>query len=1030
MIRWAVHRPAVVWAAAVTIMVSGGIAFTRLALATKTTVEFPRLQISAQWFGSSAELMEMFVTAPIEAAVQGVRGVRKTSSSSAEGSSRVTIELDPKADIQLTRLAIMERMEVLRTDSAFPSRTVNPRVSNYVPDALVDKPLLVFSVTGPYTPGALQKIVNDQVVPRIMAVPGVGNASAQSNVRMGVAVIYDPQLLRQLQISPGSLVTALSSARQVRALGDERLGASVRHVILRDEPRALEELTALPIRSATGRIFRLGELARLTPQEDAEGAFSRIDGLPSMIMTVSREAAADAIKTANAVLANIESVKPSLPDGIRFTVTSNQSVDLGKRLRDLEIRGLIAFGAVTLVLLIAFRNFRATALVMGSAAVAIAGTSLGLFIFKIPANMLTLAGLGMGIGILVQDAIIVVDRLGTVADTPDARATAARRILPAIIGATLTTIVVLIPFLYLQGDARAAFFPFAAAFALALVWSVFAAVVVVPAIGRGHGLKSRQWKWPLRVYSWTVRKLIIWRWATVILSAATIAWLGWYFNKKVSRWSWQGYGGDRTFINVYLRFPRGSNPDNLDKLMREFEAMAIGKEGVEHVTVNGGVASASMQVDFTEAAEMTAAPMIIYDELTSRGVMVGGASVSVQGYGQSFSSGGGGGSSSTFRVKILGYSYDEVGRYANDLKDRLQTIPRVHDVRISTASNSYGGGERTYMVTLTPDRAALARYGITAAAFAAAINREVNGGTNPTRVTIAGEEIEVALKSEGARERTMEELREAFITSATGSPVRIGDVSTVGEQESLSSIDRENQQYVRMLTYDFRGPTKLANRTHKAFMAAISVPAGFSVEDAGYGFGRGDDSEKGLWMVFGVGIVLVVLAVAMVFDSVWAAAMVLISLPVALAGVMAAFIVAKGTFGREAAVGVILVIGLAVHQVILLIDAALEHRRSNQRRFGSGALRVRDAFRAAMDRAGMITIVTLSTFASLLPLAVNTTTKDLFGGIALATAGGTVGGTVGAMLVMPALVAITFRRRRRKAAPAPMPEGTAEALAS
>src|SRR6185436_1350928 len=229
MIRWAVHRPAVVWATAVAIMVSGGIAFTRLALATKTTVEFPKLSISAVWGGSSAELTEMYITAPIEAAVQGVRGVRKTSSSSSEGLSRVTVELDPKVDVQLTRLAILERMEVMRSDSVFPSRSIQPRVENFIPDALKDRPLLIFSVTGPYTPGALQKIINEQVVPRIASVPGVGRVFAQNDIRIRVAVLYDPVLLRQLQIRPEVLVQALGSARIIQALGDETLGASERH---------------------------------------------------------------------------------------------------------------------------------------------------------------------------------------------------------------------------------------------------------------------------------------------------------------------------------------------------------------------------------------------------------------------------------------------------------------------------------------------------------------------------------------------------------------------------------------------------------------------------------------------------------------------------------------------------------------------------------------------------------------------------------------------------------------------------------
>ena len=148
---------------------------------------------------------------------------------------------------------------------------------------------------------------------------------------------------------------------------------------------------------------------------------------------------------------------------------------------------------MTIVLALLLRNARAVALVMASAAVAVAGTALGLFLLGIPANLLTLAGLGMGIGILVHNGVIVVSRLGTQPDTPDGRAIAARRILPAVVGSTMTTGIVLLPFLYLQGDARAAFVPFAAAFALALGWSVVSAVLLVPALGQGHGVRQAHW---------------------------------------------------------------------------------------------------------------------------------------------------------------------------------------------------------------------------------------------------------------------------------------------------------------------------------------------------------------------------------------------------------------------------------------------------------------------------------------------------------------------------------------------------------
>ena len=220
-------------------------------------------------------------------------------------------------------------------------------------------------------------------------------------------------------------------------------------------------------------------------EEDSRDAFYRVNGVPAVALSIARLPGADAIKTAAAVRRLMDQIKPTMPPGLRLKVESDESVDLAKQLRDLTIRGAIAFLAVMLVLSVALRNPKSVLLVMGSAAVSIAGTALGLYLLHIPANLLTLAGLGMGIGILVQNGVVVVERLRTTPDTADGRAEAGRRILPAVLGSTLTTAVVLLPFLYLQGNARAAFVPFAVAFALALGWSVLSSVVMIPALGRG-----------------------------------------------------------------------------------------------------------------------------------------------------------------------------------------------------------------------------------------------------------------------------------------------------------------------------------------------------------------------------------------------------------------------------------------------------------------------------------------------------------------------------------------------------------------
>ncbi|HEV8149851.1 MAG TPA: efflux RND transporter permease subunit, partial [Gemmatimonadales bacterium] len=401
MIRWASTRPAVIWAIGMALMLAGAMAFVRLPLATKTAVELPRLTVSASWAGASAELIETYITSPIEAAIQGVRGVRKTSSTSGERGANISVELEPGADVQLTRLAIHERLELLRSE--LPQGVAAPQVENYVPEELSEQPLMQYSLSGPYTPGTLSRIVEEQLKPRITAVPGVASVGTFGRATVGISVSYDVQRLRQLEISPALLSAALAGARVVQALGEEQGGATIRAVVLRDQPHVYQDLEQLPIRAASGRVYTLGELAAVRPEEDTRGVFSRLNGVPKVGLDLNRLPGADVIQTAARVRTAMAEIQRLLPTGVVVKLESDESVELGKQLRDLILRGSIAFAAVCLILLLTLRHLKSVVLVMGSAAIAIAGTALGLYLLKIPANLLTLAGLGMGVGILVQN---------------------------------------------------------------------------------------------------------------------------------------------------------------------------------------------------------------------------------------------------------------------------------------------------------------------------------------------------------------------------------------------------------------------------------------------------------------------------------------------------------------------------------------------------------------------------------------------------------------------------------------------------
>ena len=1004
MIRWAAERPAVVLATCGSLLLAGGVALARLPVATKPYVELPRLTVSMNWPGASAELVETYLGSPIEAAVQSVRGVRKVGSQSGEGSLQLDLQLEPETNVQIARLSILERLELLRPD--FPPGASGLEVSNYIPQDLDEEPLQRYTVYGPYTAGALQDLVDRDVKPRLSAIEGVAGVAVQGGALVGVAVAYQPERLRQLGVAPGTLLDALDHARVVQSLGVQHIGASERQVVLRDVPNVVEDLGRLPVTGPGGHLYRLDELATIRREEDNRDGFFRVDGQSAVLMEIARLPGADAFKTAARVRTALAKLTPTLPPGLSFHVMGDESEQLATQLRDLARRGSIAFLAVLMVLAVTLQAPRAVLLVLASAGISIAGTTLGLFLLGVPANMLTLAGLGMGIGILVQNGVVVVDRFRTVADTSSGRAEAAGRILPAVLGATLTTVVVLFPFLYLQGDARAAFTPFAIAFALALGCSILASLTMLPALGGGHGMHLVRWPAIRRGYTRIVIQMLRRRRLTIGATVLLLAGLTWAFVVKVPRSSFGGWWGrQRTALYARVDFPSGSDPASVDLSVRELERIVVGRPGVELVLAQGGPDGGGVQVVFTDGAARTVLPYQLQEEVSQRAALIGGASVSVQGFGPGFASGSALGSMQSFRIKILGYSFGGVERLALDLKARLERIPRVKSVDINSAG-FWLGGERDHDITLLPDRAALASFGLSSRDFAAAVNREVAGAAGRERVMIGDDELWLSLKTAGARTRTLDELREALVPNQRGAPVRVGDLARLDEREALARISREDQQYVRVLSYDFRGPTKLADRTHAAFMRSISVPPGYTVSDEYFGW-QDDQSQKGLWLVFGVGLALVLLTVAMVFDSAWGALMVFLSLPIALAGVVAAFWITGTAFTREAAVGVILVLGLAAHQSILLVHGVLARRRQS----GIATSDARRILAACRDRAGMITLVTLTTLASLIPLALGTRADDLFGAIALATAGGTVAGTIGAMFLLPPLLL------RRAAAP-------------
>src|SRR5690606_7570518 len=286
----------------------------------------------------------------------------------------------------------------------------------------------------------------------------------------------------------------------------------------------------------------------------------------------------------------------------------------------------------------------------------------------------------------------------------------------------------------------------------------------------------------------------------------------------------------------------------VERLIGALESVAVGREGVALVRANGSPRGGRLLVEFTPEGGRTAMPWIIYEELTQRAVLVGGTdAINVQPpEGQGYYNGSGGSSGGSRRIKILGYSFEGVRQVALDLQGRLEQIARVRDVNINAAS--WWGSQGQSSISLQPDREKLGQVGASSRDFALSVAREIRSGEAGQTIEFDDDELPVAVRALGVRERQFDQLREAYVSNPQRAPIQIDDVAEVGEVVVLAEIQREDQQYLRIVSYDFRGPPKLAERTHKAFMATISVPRGYTVDDSYFGW-EPDDSGKGLYLV-------------------------------------------------------------------------------------------------------------------------------------------------------------------------------------
>lgn len=1028
MIRASLGRPVAVTMVYATVALLGVLAWRNIPLELLPDTSFPRLTVTASWPGASPETTEAFLTAPLEATIQLVRGVERVESTSSEGSTQIEVEFDRDTDMDFARIDLAERMATLEEN--LPEGTTRPSVSEYVPEEFRNQQtrFLSFTFWGPYTLEALRKHLDEVIAPELRRIDGVAEVYVYGGRARSLEISLDPDAIAALNLNQASIRQAIAELDQVREAGAVREGGDQRTITIVNRPRNADEIAEAVVTVVDGTIVRVRDVATVYDGYEERTSHSRINKQPSTNFVVYREPDVNAIRVAEAVKARVEELRELNPYGSQLVVAADESREIESQMTELRRRALLGALVIFVVLFLFLRSVSSTLLIFATIAFSVL-IALNLIYFGgLTLNVLTLMGLAMGFGLIVDNSIVVLEnvyrRWQGGESAREAGVAGAKEVALAILASTMTTLIVFIPFVYLQGELRIYYVPLAIVVGLTLAASIFVAFTFIPSLASrmlkrdpsafGGRTASNKSPYYLRFYrdlvSFSVRR----PWWAIGFTALAFGGSYYVFDEHVQRgrlWGWGG-GGSDTFISIQVSLPRGSNLERTDMLVRYFEDRLEDMPEVARFESQVYGTNGRVRVTFPEDIEHTNVPVVIKDRLTALSYTFTGAQVRVYGYGPSFYSGGS--SPLNYSVEIAGYNFDRVRDIAEALGARLERVSRVREVD-TNVSGRYLSREKASEYAVWIDRDRVAQLGFTVREIVSQLRSAIQGGeATGSRLKIGGEEVAYSIKLAGSQTIDVVELLESLLENQAGKRVRAGDVVRIEQRDVMASIRRVNQQYQRVVGYEFRGPPRLGDRYHRAIVETTEVPVGYSVYSTRGRWSITESDERQMWMVIAISILLIFMVTAALFESFLQPLSVMLTVPMALIGVYLTFFFTEEAFTREAWIGVIMMFGIVVNNAILLVDHINRVRKREPR------LSLPEAIvTGTSERVRPILMTTTTTVLGLIPLVVFGApgSSNIWDALALVLIGGLLSSTLFVLTTTPALYGLIEGVRARWPSP-------------
>ena len=1016
--RFSVNRPVFTTMVVLIVVVLGLVSFSRLKIDLLPSIELPTASVRTQFEGASPEVMERLVTQIVEEIVATVPGVEELTSTSSEGRSRVNVVFEWGTNIDLAALELQATLE--DEVSELPDDIVRPRVSKFDIDSF---PVVLLGIASPLDPVELTELVEDHFRYRFARIPGVAQADLWGGFDREVRVELDPDRLLSLGISLDRIREALRDANLDLPAGqieDGRFEVTLRAPA---EFGSLDEIRETVIARADGSPVRLGDVATVADTYEKLTRVIRLNGERGIRIAIRKKAGANTVEVSRAILDEIGEINRAYPQ-VTILPVINQGNFIQRSIENVA-RSVLYGGVLALLVLLFFlRNLRSTLIVGLAIPISIIATMAMIYFLGFTINLMTLGGLALGVGMMVDSSIVVLEniyrRRAEEGETrAEAAAVGAMEVGPAIVAATITTLVIFLPIVFVEGVSGVLFRDLAWVIVFALGCSLFVSLSVVPMLC-SRLLRSReeerrgQSPWISGMLDWSGRRIEslenTYRLALRFVldhRAATVGWTVVLLAGSVALFPLIGTEflppSDEGEVRVTGEMEVGTRLDLVDRQTRMIEEIVAGAvpeatSSIVSVRDNEG----EMRISLVPASERGRSNTDIAEDLRQRleGKIPGMEIRTRAPQGQFLLERLLGGEES-LAVEIRGYDLETLRLLGARVEEAVRGIPGITDV-VRTIEEGIPREE------IRIDREKVADLGLTIRDVTGVIETAI-AGSDVGEYRVEGESYRIFVQLKDAEKRTIEEILDLAVATRNGQPIPLRALVTVVSSRGPQEIRRKDQQRLAEVRINVAGRDMgSVARDVGTALAGIARPADFEMRVAGT-FEEQQEAFRSLLVALLTAVLLVYMVLACQYESLLNPLVVMVSVPVAGIGVVLVLLLTNTTLNLQSGIGCIMLGGIVVNNAILLVDQA-------GRLQGEG-LRVREAVaEAARRRLRPILMTSLTTILGLLPLALGIGEgADAQAPMARVVVGGLIGSSLITLLVVPSVYSLLHGRKEERA---------------